>query len=463
MREQPAKISYFFGKGYTDLWNTVKESWALNIESAKGQWELAGMKGFFTFGGGINLTAAVSIFTFGSLITAFTTVLHILVLFAFFALVYVGFGILWLVDRVYILMNRIKNVCPNPECQAKFLLPVYECSCGRRHDMLVPSKYGILKRTCLCGNKLPTTFLNGRGELTSCCPVCGHALTGHTGSRQYTFPVIGGPSVGKTCFINMAIDQMITNIAPRNGWDISFISKTEERDHRSAMSALNSGMRLLKTEQNALTAFQMMLMLPGEKIGRRFYIYDISGEMFSSSTDVQRNLAYSYADGFIFILDPLTLPSFVVEVEDQIDPTTYGASSKDFDSILNIMLINLEKMLSVKEKDTLNRCLAVVINKVDIPTLEDKIGDSAVQDRLYKDPKCKTLTAARDAVCRDFLTNYGAGNFVRSAESKFTKVHYFTSSALGHNREGEPFHGKHVVEPLLWLLSETDSSVKWTE
>lgn len=303
MNEQPARLSYFFGKGYRDLGNTIKESWILNLESAKRQLELAGEKRYFSLGGGIHLTAAISILTFGSLITAITTLIHIAVLLAFFAFIYIGFGVLWAVDRVYILTNRIKNACPNPECQATFLIPVYECSCGRKHDMLVPSKYGILKRTCLCGKKLPTTFLNGRGELSSCCPVCGCSLTGHTGSRQYAFPVIGGPSVGKTCYINMAIEQMMTDVAPRNGWEISFISEKERQDHQRAMDALNGGVRLLKTEESALTAYQMMLTLPGEKIGRRFYVYDISGEMFSSSTDIQKNLAYSYADGFIFIFD----------------------------------------------------------------------------------------------------------------------------------------------------------------
>ena len=32
-KPQPAKVSYFFGKGYTDLWNTIKESWSRNIHT----------------------------------------------------------------------------------------------------------------------------------------------------------------------------------------------------------------------------------------------------------------------------------------------------------------------------------------------------------------------------------------------------------------------------------------------
>jgi 16S rRNA (adenine1518-N6/adenine1519-N6)-dimethyltransferase len=229
--------------------------------------------------------------------------------------------------------------------------------------------------------------LNGRGQLKAYCPECDTALSGDTASRQYAFPVIGGPSVGKTCFINMAIDQMMSDVAPARSWKMSFISDTEEKDHALAMKSLNQGVRLMKTELNSLTAYQLMLKLPNEKIGRRIYVYDISGEMFSSSSDVQNNLAYSYANGFIFIIDPLTLNQFAMDVEDKVDLNAYGASSKDFDDILNIMLINLEKMFGLKDKDTLKRNLAVVINKVDIPTLEEKIGETAAQQYLAENAR----------------------------------------------------------------------------
>lgn len=109
MKEQPAKISYFFGKGYTDLGNTIKEAWLRNFDSAKTQFSISGEKGYFSMGGAINLVAAISIFVFGSLITAFTTVLHIGILALFFALIYLGFGLLWLIDRIYIFANKIKN------------------------------------------------------------------------------------------------------------------------------------------------------------------------------------------------------------------------------------------------------------------------------------------------------------------------------------------------------------------
>lgn len=149
------------------------------------------------------------------------------------------------------------------------------------------------------------------------------------------------------------------------------------------------------------------------------------------------------------------------EKEMRVDLNAYGASSKDFEDILNIMLINLEKMFGLKDKDTLKRNLAVVINKVDIPTLEEKIGEIAAQQYLAENAEtCKSYMDARDAVCRNFLEEYGAGNFVRTAEAKFKTVRYFTCSALGHNHEGQPYEGKNVVDPVMWLLQQADSSIK---
>jgi len=458
---QPGKVSYFFGKGYTDLGNTIKDAWSGNMESAKDQLGKASEKGFFTFGGGINLIAAICIFVYGSVISIFTTLLHIVILELFFLSIYFIFVIIWLIDRIFIYINKIKNACPNPSCQASFLLPTYECpGCGAKHTKLVPGKYGILKRRCLCGAKLPTTCFNGRGKLTAFCPICGLKLKGDTGSRQYAIPVVGGPSVGKTCYINMTIDRLINSVAPARRWDLTFITEENERDYKNTSIAMKKGVRPSKTEYDALTAYQMMITLPNEKVNRRVYFYDISGEMFSSSDNLLKNNAFNFCDGFIFLIDPLSIAQYAMEMQDKININSYGISTKDFDDILNIMLINLEKMSNLKSADVFKRNLAVVINKTDIPGLEEKIGDTAVQSYMAEHPECKNAFEAKNIVCKDFLENYESGNFVRSAESKFSQVQYFTCSALGHNKEGVPFEGKNVEAPFLWVLGQVDSSIK---
>jgi GTPase SAR1 family protein len=460
LETQPAKVSYFFGKGYRDLVATIKGAWQRNFDSIKAQWNIAQNSGIFSMGGAIHTVAAISIIGFGSIITFWTSLIHAAVLVTFFCLVYLGFSIVWLVDRIYIYTNKIKNACPNSACQASFLIPSYECpQCHTLHTKLVPGKYGILKRTCNCNNQLPTTFLNGRGELKAYCPECNTGLSGNTGSKQYAIPIIGGPSVGKTCYLNMAIDRLMGSIAPSKGWDLKFMSEHDANDHKSAMASLKKGIRLMQTDADALTAYQMMLILPGEKIGRRLYIYDIAGEMFANSGYVMKNKAYSYADGFIFLIDPLSIGRYAMEVVDKIQIDRYGVSTKDFDEILNVMLINLEKMFNLKPNDILQRNLAVVINKCDVPGLEEMIGDTAAQKYLSQHPECDNFNDARNKVCQEFLERYESGNFVRTANSKFKQVQYFTCSALGHNREGVPFESKNVEAPLLWILNKVDHRI----
>jgi hypothetical protein len=211
-------------------------------------------KDIFTLGGAINFVAAVSIFGFGSAITAIVTVAFVAVLLVFFAAIYVGFGVVWLIDRIYCSIHKIRNACPS--CQEPFLIPVYECpECGAKHTELAPNKYGILKRRCLCGAKLPTTFLNGRGDLPAYCPSCGFGLSGSTASRLFAIPVIGGPSVGKTCYINMVIDHLMNKTVPETGWNLEFIIEEDRLAYNNTSQNLRKGVRPLKTELDALTAY----------------------------------------------------------------------------------------------------------------------------------------------------------------------------------------------------------------
>jgi len=459
-RVQPARISYFFNKGYMDLVATIKGAWAKNGESMEAQKQAMGLsEGFLKKM--VHVVALLCIVVFGSIITAITTLVHVIVLSVFFVLVYILFAGVWLIDRIYILIHKISNACPNPNCQDHFLIPAYQCpECGRVHTRLMPGKYGILHRTCLCGNKLPTTFLNGRSKLPAFCPTCAGTLEGDTGSRQLAIPVIGGPSVGKTCLINMAVNKIVTEIGPNNNWELSFASESDKNEFDMVVNGLNAGTRPLKTDKDALTAYQLMLSLPNDKVGRRVYIYDISGERFSESGTITSNQAFGYADGFVFVIDPLTIPDYTMRMIDKVDPNAYGASPQDFDDIFDIMMNNLQILFNLNPDDVLKRSFAVVINKSDIPGLEEEIGDIAVQNYLNEHEDCKSYEEARNIVCKEFLEANGEGNFVRSADSKFKKVQYFTCSALGHNKDGVPYTCVNAELPFLWIMQQVDSKIK---
>ena len=173
---QPAKKSYFFSKGYLDVLNTIKGAWQRNfasLEKYRDNIENARYSGKsgFTFQLILNVLAGISIVIFGSIITAIVSFLNIAVVLVVMVIIYIGFSIIWLVDRVYLMRKKIFTACH--ECKEKSLIPTYICpKCGAKHTNLTPGVYGILKRTCVgedpnsyCGEKLPTTFFNGRRNL----------------------------------------------------------------------------------------------------------------------------------------------------------------------------------------------------------------------------------------------------------------------------------------------------------
>ena len=94
-----------------------------------------------------------------------------------------------------------------------------------------------------------------------------------------------------------------------------------------------------------------------------------------------------------------------------------------------------------------------------IPGLEEKIGEPAINEQLENNDQIKDRLDALNALCEEFLENYGGGNFARTARDKFKTVQYFTVSSLGHNEDGKKYEPKNVEEPVLWLLKKYDSSM----
>ena len=79
---QPAKKSYFFGKGYRDVGNTIKGAWKRNFDSISGFKEkiedaklIGGKKAVFLII--LNVLAMLSVLVFGSIITAVVSLLNI--------------------------------------------------------------------------------------------------------------------------------------------------------------------------------------------------------------------------------------------------------------------------------------------------------------------------------------------------------------------------------------------------
>ena len=127
---QPAKKSYFFGKGYADVGNTIKGAWQRNFQSIVkfkdnivNAYNAGHGKVAMAFLVILNVLAMVSVIVFGSIITAVVSVINIVVVMVMMIAVYIGFSLIWLTDRIYLEKNKIFTACH--ECKEKSLIPTY--------------------------------------------------------------------------------------------------------------------------------------------------------------------------------------------------------------------------------------------------------------------------------------------------------------------------------------------------
>jgi hypothetical protein len=278
----PAIKSYFFGKGYRDFLDTIKDAFAKNRLAASEYWDggKARLDGFlsiavaaFWFG------RAASVWTFGTLSIVFLVVIHGLVLGIFFALIYVAFTVVAGFERLLMLIRRFVSVCPY--CHSQLPLPVYLCDhCGQAHPRLIPSAFGVFFHRCQCGAKLPCTVFTNRGRLQSQCPNCGGMLQReHTETRKQFVPIVGGPAVGKSAYLIALIRSLRETTAPGLGMTASLVSQTQEDAYHQVVGELDVGQQPDKTTETIPPAFDLLLQGAGHP-DLTLYLYDAAGEAF---------------------------------------------------------------------------------------------------------------------------------------------------------------------------------------
>lgn len=466
MKQQPATKSYFFDKGYKDIAKVMKKTWANAFKPIKNEFDR--LKKTFSKNFIAGIFALLCDLVVFSVITIFIMTINSIfsVLFTcFFVLVgifvYLGYTFLFITDYGFRVYKQISSQCP--VCQIRVGLPAYKCpKCGVLHTELRPSQYGILQRRCQCGNKIPTTFFNGRQKLAAFCPGCGHNLKDGGIHSELMIPVVGGPSAGKTCLINMAINQ-IEKVAPQYNLVYKY-SPAIGDEYLSNKQNMEKGIVPDKTSDTRLRYYQFYLTPRNETVKTLISICDVAGETYEDTDTIGNQIGYKYANAFVMVVDPLSVLKFREEIIDLINVKEYGASERGMDEILSMLISTLENMHCLNSKNMIKTDVVVVFTKCDIPTIDSKIGATAVRKYM----QANHITSKYDAtnkVCEEFLKEYEETNFINTLKSKFRSVQFFTSSALGHVQNGSKFNPEGVDEPLLWIIDKVSKSIdlssKW--
>lgn len=461
---QPAKKSYFFDKGYKDLGNTIKGAWERNFDSISQYADnLKGLEdeslALKIIIGIVNILAMIAVIVCGSAITTVITFINIVFLLIFMAIVYLGFTIIWIVDRVYLVRKKIFTACH--ECKERSLIPTYICDCGAKHTNLTPGVYGILKRTCNCGRKLPATFFNGRKTLNAECPNCGHKLTDRE-SRPICIPIVGGRSVGKTAFITAFSKEFIESVAPARGFDID-IYDGKENIYKEIIQDYNTGnTRMTDRPQDVNIAssvsFSFFVKHPEFLPERLVHIYDIAGEVFTDNNENEVQKQYEYCQGIVLIIDPFAIPSVRYKYEELLEPEDIaGIGKADINEIINSFLNKLKEVTGLSDNKMTTVPLAIVISKIDSAGLAQDVGTIAVNKLMKSNPeKFADFYDTQDYLCRKFLKENNMESFLNNITIQFKNNRFFACSAIGHTRDKGQYKPEGVLPPMEWLFRNAD-------
>lgn len=452
MENQPAIKSYVFEKGYKDLWNTIQDSWKANLAEANqhlSQFET-------TVTGAFHLGVGISIIVFGSIFFGMISLLHVSLMLIFASIIYLAFSIIWGADKLYRSINKIFTACPHPGCYHKFDIPVYHCpNCNSPHTRLHPGPYGILSRTCKCGAKLPQTFFNGRKKLAASCPnsTCGLPIDTKE-SRPIVIPIIGAPSVGKTCFATSFVYYMKEELGTTEETQFEFTSEVSSLTYEHNLASFKNGGAPLKTVEAHPSAINIFLQLKHQKIRRILYLFDPAGEAYLDTSNTQTHRFYDYFHGAFFLIDPFSIPTFYQEYAEKIAINDVKPSAEHLEDVYDRVIINLEKNYGIKPDQKIKAPLAIVFTKVDVADLEDKFGETAGRIIQESDSsKFKSLDDGINEACRNFLMDYEMAPILNKFESKFKNFRFFSVSSKGAN-------SVRIKAPTKWLLEQIDASFK---
>lgn len=462
-RTQPAAVNYFFKQSYVDLADIIRTAWRNNINTINRYRDsLTVFHGALIALGVAIVFAILSMYVFGTIICAVLTVIHITALLAVNLAVYMAALVLRLIELIYISVHRIFGACPY--CKNRYSLPVYLCDCGAEHDHLVPGKYGVIKRRCICGKTLPTSILTGRAGLKARCPICARMLDNSLGVQESVpicVPVIGGPSVGKTCYITAVMKELTENVAPQTDMEVLFYDRSNQVNCQSMISMYQSGVLQHKTSDRNPAACNFFIRDKKGGIRRLLYFYDIAGEAFTTVNALASQKQYEYSHGFLFIIDPLSIPRIREKYASDPEYERHAVSQADINETFDSFMGNLSRVSGMSASQLSRVPCAVIINKIDAFELKNIMGAEAVKRQKETGQyQNRSFDQVMDMVIRSFLNQNGMANFVKNVDMCFKNVQYFAVSALGHVPNGQKFQGEMILAPFAWILSAVDGSMK---
>lgn len=458
---EPAYQSYYAGQVITDMRSVVTEAWAaarhaVQSPAVRGvrRWLLTGrpqpglpvghLEGpqlLFTAPAGIGLSAGTVVgILAASLAAATIQLLHAL----FIAIVTVSLAVAGLVlrtaDTLRLAARRIHMKCPHPGCYARITRPYYRCSSGQHeHRRLRPGRYGIIWRTCACGERLPTLFVFKLHRLNAWCPNCNRPVPSGLGSAPLIhIPMIGGTNAGKTALLTAIVDSLEW-LADQDELTVEFASDVSRRDYEDAKALLRAGDWPRATIAHVPHAF-LLYVKQGSGRRRLVYLYDPRGEVFQKADAVREQEYLESAGGIAFIVDPFAAPGarHLTAADEQISQAA-RPSPDDPDKTYARVAGELRTVLGSRWHRTPVAVIATKLNAVEQAQALPKPHDAGDSEAVAT-----------------WLSALGLTNLTLSLGLDFSHVRYWATSA--YSSSGPPSAStdagrRNTAASFLWLLS----------
>lgn len=355
-----------------------------------------------------------------ALLLALLCLLHAVLVYVAQGVVRIAAGTLRAVDRAVLRAKGLQDGMGCPQCYERVEYPVYECpgdACRRRHRDIRPGRYGVLKRRCACGRKLPTLILIGSHRLQGICPYCEGAMSDSTGLVPETvLPMVGGTAAGKTQLM-AAMLMTLFDAAERGGPPARFADRDTAAKYEVLREVLNISGNPLGT-QRALPRAHSLLIGRGRS-RRLVHVFDTAGERFVNLEDTDALRYARAARTFVFVLDPLSVGAFwqglPAERQAGVDRTL--ASPVDPELVFSQSTQTMKRM----KGDLARSRLAVAISKSDVLRGQRLLGDRRPDDS--------------DAARAWLVEELGLGNLARAMEMEFREVRFFFTAAVTAGQE----------------------------
>ena len=458
--DEPAKRSYFFGPGYIQMARTIGTMFQLNGESIGSIFDFAEPMKDFDGNLSVALTVGASVFQMVAFLTTYSVsaivggimfLIHGLIITAVLIAVFLFFSVVWIAERIYLGVKQLFSDCPM--CHTRELIPYFKCpECKRIHKKLIPGPYGIWFHRCLCGHRVPSTLLTGRGRLESLCKECSNPLIA-SNVRPLSFQLVGETYSGKTVYLAAFYHEYIWALTEKG-------VKTEipaaYRIYFQNLERWFSGAPCPVTTDFNSQIYPLLIDC-GLNPRRQFSVYDIAGESYTRTLDTleheQKQL--HYCNGILFLLDPTKS----VKVNPKAASGSIADIERMVENFVNYLISTSDRNASARFKTP----LSVVITKADVGMVFSAINDDVVIREFNEhQDRHQTLEKARDTLCEQFLKEIGYVAVIKMLKSAFESVHFFAVSAMGHNENGSSYTPFGVMAPLEWMIARADKQYAQT-